>query len=78
MRRTALFTVFLVVLLAAPALTRDIWGCETYSGRRVQYFSHCRCYSCAYTGDGCTVCTDGSSWTCYTNSATCGPLNPEP
>ena len=51
--------------------------CYSYPNTRVQYFDDCSCYACAYTGPGCTACTDGSD-TCYTDGASCGPFQQQP
>ena len=74
MKRAILLSVLLCVVVAAPATSDE---CVSHPGTRVQYFSECACYACAYTGGGCTVCTDGGS-TCYTDGATCGPLHITP
>jgi hypothetical protein len=74
MKQARVLAAFLLLLIASPAITDE---CYSYPGTRVQYFSQCACYACAYTGSGCTACTNGSD-TCYTDAATCGPLNPMP
>jgi hypothetical protein len=72
--RAFLISTVIVLFAVGSASSND---CYTYPDKRVTYFWDCECYACAYTGSGCTVCTDGGS-TCYTDGATCGPLNPEP
>lgn len=74
MKRVILLSVLLCVVVAAPATSDE---CQSNPGTRVQYFSECACYACAYTGTGCTVCTNGDD-TCYTNAGRCGPLNITP
>ena len=60
-------------LLVSLPMTSD--DCYQYPNTHVEYFQDCRCSACAGTGPGCTACTNGSD-TCYTDGATCGPLNP--
>lgn len=73
MRRLALPLVILSSLVALPAMSTD---CFSDPSSSVTFFVDCQCYACAFTGGGCTACTDGSD-TCYTNGASCepGPLN---
>lgn len=70
------FAMLLVVgfLVTLPVASDD---CYRYDNTHVEYFQDCHCYACAGTGSGCTACTNGSD-TCYTDAATCGPLNPTP
>lgn len=73
-RPAVLLALLCCVVFATPASTNE---CYSYPGTRVTYFESCSCYACAYTGSGCTACTDGNG-SCYTDGATCGPLNPTP
>jgi len=73
MKKSVLLMVLLCCMVAVPAGSND---CFSYPGTRVAYFSGCSCYACAYTGSGCTACTNGAG-SCYTDGSTCepGPLN---
>lgn len=80
MKKLSLFGVLLLLLvLPQSADSQYYYGCESDSTRRVVYWSDCECYSCGYTGSGCSVCWDESTGeTCYTDGVYCGPFYPTP
>lgn len=80
MKKLSLLGVLLLGLVLAPSAgSQYYYGCQGYSNSRVVYWSSCGCYTCGYTGSGCTVCFDESSGeTCYTNAQYCGPLHQTP
>lgn len=73
MRRALLGCVLLSMFLASPtADSQYYYGCQGYGQQRVQYWQQCNCYSCAYTGPGCTACFNESTGAvCYTDATYC-------
>lgn len=73
MKRAALVCGLLMVLLMAPtAGSQYYYVCETHSNSRVVYWANCQCYTCGYTGSGCTACANESTGsTCYTDGTYC-------
>jgi hypothetical protein len=69
--------VILVGILFVLASSIGYGDCFTTSNSAVTYFTDCGCYACAYTGPGCTACSNGTD-TCYTDGASCQPFDQSP
>ena len=80
MKRVLLVCSLLLVLVMSPAAdSQYYYGCQGYGQQRVQYWSQCQCYSCAYDGPGCTACfNEATGYACYTSGSYCGPRNQMP
>ena len=70
-------TIFLVVITLFLAGSISTADCFRTDDSAVTYFQDCACEACAYTGPGCTVCSNGSN-TCYTDGASCEPFQLTP
>ena len=84
--RRLFFVVFTIVFLSlfvtrssTAQISDSPKGVGCYSGGQtaVTYFDECCCYSCAYSGPGCTYCAiedgGGGGGACYTSGSSCMP-----
>jgi hypothetical protein len=67
-------TILVAVAALMLAVSTGSADCFRTDPSRVQYFDECGCYACAYTGGGCTACTNGTD-TCYTSGVSCEVFN---